>query len=185
MPDSQSGDEDDINEHESSGDSDHTSLTEEEESMSNPISTSFIIAFVLLLNCICILYTGIESTDKPVYRESDITITQCILLILSFCTRQNLTYEAMTDLLSLLRSLCPFPNLIPNSLYEFWKTITENGMPSHTKTHFVCNNCFDNLLNDECQECPTCKNKISATSRLSYTTISIKSQLESMFKRKM
>ena len=129
-----------------------------------------------------ILLFNLTENDKPIYRDSDITLTQCLLLILAFSTRHKLTYEAMQDLLSLLQALSPYPNLIPNTLHMFWKDITEKGLSSRPRQHFVCTTCWGNLPSDKCQRCKTCNNII--TKKQSYSTMSIKLQLESMFKRK-
>ena len=150
------------------------------------------MTLIMTLKVVCtytmLLYilfnTGPQFTDKQLYSGSDISLTQCLLLILAFCTRHHLTYVAMADLLSLLCSICPFPNHVPKSLHSFWKDVVEQGMSSDTGVHYVCETCHDNIPNkrdgESWQDCPTCKSKID--SPLSYTMLNIDSQLESMFR---
>ena len=64
--------------------------------------------------------------------------------------------------------------------YTFWKLIGKSGMYTQPQVHFVCSSCYDNLPNDSCQHCPTCHNPVSRC--LSFTTLSIESQLAPMFK---
>ena len=126
------------------------------------------------------LCSGDQQEDEPIYAGSSVTLLQCLILLLTFATRHALTNEAISDLLSLLRLLCPFPSLNPNSLWLFRRLISTSYKPEY---HYVCQHCLDNLPGASSPFYPTCHKTVPASPKY-FTTLCIRSQLASMFKRK-
>ena len=103
-------------------------------------------------------------------------VLQFLTLFLSFSVRHKLSNEAISDLLSFIRLLCPFPNGIPST--NFWSQVTATA---ELNRHYVCRNCQDNLTEDE-DKCPSCSTDIpSLLERKYFTTLSLESQLKSLY----
>lgn len=56
---------------------------------------------------------------KPLYQNSDSTVCGAYCSIMLFASRHKLSLSAISDLLALLRLLCPDPIHLPWSLYKF------------------------------------------------------------------
>ena len=84
--------------------------------------------------------------------------------------RHCLSQEAISDLLSLIQILLPYPNSIPTSFWCFPKYIKESCIVTH-KSHFYCTTCYDNVADTSISICPTCQRNCS---RLQYYPLQIK-----------
>ena len=58
---------------------------------------------------------------KKIYDGASISIMSLNCLIMNFSTKHNLTYNAIDDLLDLLKLICPKPNEIPPTIYKLKK----------------------------------------------------------------
>ena len=75
------------------------------------------------------------------YDGSPIEVQESIVLVLTYAVRHKLSYEAITDLLSLLNLYCPQPNYISKSFWLFQKFFKNVSAPNEHHYH-----------------CPLCKN---------------------------
>ena len=91
-----------------------------------------------------------ECFGAPFYPGSEITVAQCIVLILSHSLRHSLTACAMEDYLTLLSAILPANNLLPQSLHLFRKMF--RNLSDSVNIHFFCKK--------QCPECyEECKEK--------------------------
>lgn len=125
-----------------------------------------------------------ENVGAPLYTGSEITIAQCILLILSFSLRHTLTASAVEDLLKLLNVFLPSGNILPQSLYLFRKLFHD---PSESlNVHIFCHNCRacipkNNMHCPECNEISDPKRNI--TEGRYYISLSIEDQLRNILQK--
>ena len=82
---------------------------------------------------------------KKIYSESDISLCSANCAIMKFATSNNLTYSAINDLLTLLKFLCPKPNIIPSTIYKLKKFFNDHTIPYTSETY--CTKCHQK----ECQ----------------------------------
>ena len=114
--------------------------------------------------------------DEYLYSGSNISSKDGFVMILLFVLRHNLTYEAIADLLQLLRQILPFPNSVPTSIWKFKKNINiyRTSSPIY---HYYCSNCYENLMSSSIN-CPVCTDTVSSPGY--FITLPIKSQLKSL-----
>ena len=125
------------------------------------------------------LFIDIDST--PLYSGSYFTIDVTLVMILMFSLRHSLSYEAISDLLRLIKTLCPNPNGIPRSFWCFRKRI-KTSCTIMPKSCSYCSQCFDNISDPSVLMCPTCN---SENKPQSFTILPIDNQISSLFKSKM
>lgn len=129
-------------------------------------------------------YSEFENVGAPLYTGSEITIAQCILLILSFSLRHSLTASAVEDLLKLLNVFLPSGNILPKSLHLLRKLFHD---PSESlNVHIFCNNCRtyvpkNNVHCPECNEINDPKRNITEGSY--YISLSIEDQLRNILQK--
>ncbi len=84
------------------------------------------------------------TTDEPqrLYEGASLTTSTSSLLISKYKLRLNLTGEALSDLLRLLKLHCPSPNTVPASPYLF-KRFRELKYP--VTYHYFCNTCLSSI----------------------------------------
>ena len=82
---------------------------------------------------------------KKIYSESDISLCAANCAIMKFATSNHLTYSAINDLLTLLKFLCPKPNIIPSTIYKLKKFFNDHTIPYTSQTY--CTKCHQK----ECQ----------------------------------
>ena len=76
---------------------------------------------------------------SPLYPGAEITKCGALCAIMQFCTANKLSYTAIGELLKLLTILCPFPNLLPGSLYKFKKFFQQfNPIHDHRQICLKC-----------------------------------------------
>ena len=88
-------------------------------------------------------FIDIDST--PLYSGSSFTTDVTLVMILMFSLRHSLSYEAISDLLRLIKTLCPNPNGIPKSFWCFRKHI-KTSCTIMPKSCAYCSHCFDTYL---------------------------------------
>ena len=105
---------------------------------------------------------------------------KCLVMILLFALRHNLTYEAISDLLNLLNLITPTPNKIPKSLWLFRQLVEKRC--TKAQQHLYCSVCQDNISNCTLSLCPTCGTNLVTSPPGNFSTLSIENQLQSLFK---
>jgi hypothetical protein len=127
-----------------------------------------------------------NNTEK-VHPSLECTKAECMLMILAFYLRFNLSWVALESLLLLFNTVLGSVAL-PNSKYLFKKIFPSDVKPSF---HFYCNNKNCNLLvekTDNNRHCENCKEKISfdtSRSKNFFITLPIKAQVKSLLKSNM
>jgi len=85
-------------------------------------------------------------------------------VIMKYAIKHNLTMDALTDLLQLVKLHCPSPNNIPSTLFLFKKHFQELQYP--VIYHDYCNSCLmeisDNSEVCSNQECCTVNKSVSS-----------------------
>lgn len=66
---------------------------------------------------------------------------------MQFCLAHKLSYAAISELLKLLQLLCPSPNRLPTTVYQFKKYFNQFQMP-HVYSN-ICSSCQANV--EECR----------------------------------
>ena len=84
-----------------------------------------------------------SSSQTVLFQNCPLSMTSSLLLIKKFRMRHNLTQEALSDLLKLMRLHFPTPNLLPRWLYLFNKQLPLLRDPLEF-THF-CSRCLQEI----------------------------------------
>ena len=109
------------------------------------------------------LFSGSESEDvqgssdehKPLYRNAPLTVSESLLLVITFAIRYTLSGSALNDLLILISLHCINPNLCRKSLHQFQHFFRSIKNP--LVYHRYCSYCF--LLVDD-RATKTCPNPL-------------------------
>ena len=115
--------------------------------------------------------------DSTLYFGSSFTFDMAVVMLLMFSMRHCLSFEAISDLLHLIRLLLPNPTTIPTTLWSFRKYIKQSCMVTN-KSHFFCTNCYDNLPTGNRTMWPTCK---VTNQPQSFTILPVEEQISSLF----
>ena len=119
------------------------------------------------------------------YPGCPLTLTSSSLLLMKFKMKHNLTQQAMSDLLKLIRIHCPISNSLPKSLYVFNKKFSELKCP--LQFHYYCSGCLQEVRNDE-HQCPnlSCNESLKEDGAMSsFISIPLEPQLKSILERKL
>ncbi len=116
--------------------------------------------------------------------SSATNIPQSSVLIMQYSFKHNLTQEAVTDLLKLLKTCSPDAcDSIPPSLYHFKKQFS--AFESPPILHYFCNEYYQKLSGCDCSLCNGCGTDLSTSRALSsFIEISLASQLVKLLERK-
>lgn len=95
-----------------------------------------------------------NSLGEPLYQNSNITLGQCLLLLVSFVLANKLTSSAIINLLKLLALILPVGNLLPDTKYLFDKYFC--NFREGTKFHLYCPDCQKWLGLDDAVQCDVC-----------------------------
>ena len=127
--------------------------------------------------------TDQKSGDIPLYPGASITVNITMVLILAFAVRHKLTNEAISDLLYLINKICPQPNNVCKTLYNFRKYFSYLLTP--VNFCYYCINCFGLVNSLADNVCLTCGKTFTTIKELSYFLhFSISDQIKSLFARK-
>ncbi|XP_062858563.1 uncharacterized protein LOC134320859 [Trichomycterus rosablanca] len=125
-----------------------------------------------------------EFMGAPLYPGSDITLAQCVVLILAYSLRHNLSARAVEDNLKLLSLLLPANNILPHSLHIF-KTLFKNPADSIT-IHYFCEGC-GMCLPKQNTHCMACGDKSDNDKNLRegnfFISVSLDSQIRDILQR--
>ena len=127
--------------------------------------------------------TDQKSGDIPLYPGASITVNITMVLILAFAVRHKLTHEAILDLLYLINKICPQPNNVCKTLYNFRKYFSYLLTP--VNFCYYCINCFGLVNSLADNVCLTCGKTFTTIKELSYFLhFSVSDQIKSLFARK-
>jgi len=152
--DDQEADEDDDQEADEDGDQeadedDHQEADEEEDSSHDSGKDT------------CINESDLNR--KPLYNGTDLTTITSVCLIMQFALSNNLTNDAIENLLELLNLFLPFPNHLPKSYYKLKKFFDQFSVP-YSKSE-VCTAC--NNFKEDCN----CQPPLQATGHLLHISL--------------
>lgn len=114
--------------------------------------------------------------NRPLYTDSPISVGESMLLILMILLRHNVTYECLSDIISVINMHCPQRNLQKITLNKF-KNFFSLDSAALIK-HYYCSKCLKmfNNIDDVCEDCVN-------SVRSYFVQLPFIAQLEEMFKR--
>ena len=122
--------------------------------------------------------------ESPLYPGAPVTMYAALLLILAFVLNHNLTNEALADLLSLLNCLLLQPNLVPPSVYKFYKHLRITK--AEVIRHYYCSTCEAPLDQSSGMNCsnPFCQRTFPRKQNIPYfLELPLEQQIQTLFKR--
>ncbi|XP_041939023.1 uncharacterized protein LOC121700235 [Alosa sapidissima] len=121
--------------------------------------------------------------DSPLHPGSEVTLAQCIVLILAFALRHSLPSKAIEDLLKLLNVILPPINILPHSLHIFKKCIQDPS--DDIRVHLFCKCCGANLAKETslCEHCGDDTNKDNVKEGDFFISLSIENQIRDILQR--
>lgn len=136
------------------------------------------------------LTTTIEepyNQQELLYMEASITTAASSVLMMKYVMKHKLSWEALADLLQIVKLHCPSPNNVPSTLFHFKKHFKDLQYP--VQHHYFCSTCLSEVSENAkvCgnQEC-SCSSKESTGSSLSsFIEVPIDLQLKSILERKL
>ncbi|XP_041916006.1 uncharacterized protein LOC121680620 isoform X3 [Alosa sapidissima] len=113
-----------------------------------------------------------DTTDKPLYDNASITVSECLLIIMAY----------VSDLLKMLKLLCPdsLNTNCLNSIQKFKDFFFSRSASSPIVLHKYCSNCFGSLESAQL-ECLSCGATMSEEKSSSFIEIPIEAQIRSLF----
>ena len=91
--------------------------------------------------------------DSLIYDSAQITLGASILLMMTFVMKHNLSADAFSDFIDIIRIHCKEQNLVPSSVHTIKKWFL--SLKSSPSKHYYCPNCLVSLSEDSHQ----CSNK--------------------------
>ena len=88
-----------------------------------------------------------QQSAAPLFEGSNLTCASSSILIMKYAMKHNITKDALSDLLDLLRLHCPKPNSCPSTLYYLKKQFKHLDYP--VKFHYFCNECFHEVIDPQ------------------------------------
>lgn len=130
----------------------------------------------------------IDILQKPLFESCPLTPSASNILLMKFKMRHNLTNEALSDLLKLIKLHCPTPNLCCQSMYFFKKQLSmmhNLKQPAAVCFHSLCNACYA-AVESVHTKCPnrTCSIDLSDRSKSSFIELPLEAQLVSILESK-
>lgn len=102
-------------------------------------------------------YSSLPPKSKPLYENSDISLHDSLVTILSFITSAHLSGQDFTKFLDLLHLLLPKPNYLPKTRHSFFKVFKNDAV--ELKIVYYCNICWGKResIDDKCTVCKDSK----------------------------
>lgn len=121
--------------------------------------------------------------SQPLFADCPLTVATSGVLSMQFKLRHNLTEQALSDLLQLLKLHCPSPNQCVPSAYVFNKQFECLKYP--IKFHYYCSRCLQEVeySSSVCPNLPCSQNLCSLRSKSSFIEIPVEQQLKSLLSR--
>ena len=79
------------------------------------------------------------------YKEASITTAASNVLLMKYAMKHKFSWEAITDLLQIVKLHCPSPNNVPSSLFYFKKHFKDLQYP--IKHLYFCSTCLSEVSN--------------------------------------
>ena len=127
----------------------------------------------------------VSDDERRVFEDCPLTESSSNLLILNYSIRHNLTLQATSDLLDLLRLHCPVSNTIPSSLHRFYNQLPKLNYP--TTLHYFCSSCLQLVPSKQIFTCPniSCGKLLSEFRALSsFIELPLEEQIVNLMERK-
>lgn len=125
-----------------------------------------------------------DGSDSPLYEGARLTVSESLLLTMTFAVTYNLTGEALSSLLLLLNLHCLHPNKCLTSLYKFRKYF--ENLKNPLKFHRFCSYCFLSVADEKAKHCsnPLCLKDLSTQGSVSYfLEIPLLVQVQNLFSK--
>jgi len=122
--------------------------------------------------------------ESPLYSGAPVTMYAALLLILAFVLNHNLTNEALADLLSLLNIVLVQPNLVPPSVYKFYKHLRITK--ANSIRHYYCSSCEKPLDQSSGMKCSnsSCQHIFPREQNIPYfLELPLDQQIQALFQR--
>lgn len=120
--------------------------------------------------------------NVPLYEGSSLTIPSSSTLLMKYKMRHNLTKEALSDLLQLIRLHLPSPNQYPSSLYIFQKQFLD--LPYPFVFHSFCAKCLGTVTSERVCVNQHCSNGVLDDNSISsFIELPVDLQLQIILKR--
>ena len=85
---------------------------------------------------------------EPLYKEASITEAASNVLMMKYAMKHKLSWEAVADLLQIVKLHCPSPNNVPSTLFHFKKYFKDMQCP--VQHHYFCSTCLSEIsVNDK------------------------------------
>ncbi|XP_074361841.1 uncharacterized protein LOC141702039 [Apium graveolens] len=99
----------------------------------------------------------VVDADQPLFEGSECTKLEPVLILHNWKARFGVSDKAFIDLLELVGSFLPKEHVLPGSMYEAKKTITDLGL-EYVKIHACPNDCvlYRGPAAESLSECPKC-----------------------------
>ena len=88
-------------------------------------------------------YSNLHDQQELLYKEASITTAASSVLMMKYAMKHKLSWEALADLLQIVKLHCPFPNNVPSTLFHFKKHFKDLQYP--TQHHYFCSTCLSEV----------------------------------------
>ena len=117
------------------------------------------------------------------YKDASITKAASSVLMMKYAMKHKLSWEALADLLQIVKLHCPSPNNVPSTLFHFKKHFKDMQYP--LQHHYFCSTCLCEVSENAkfCgnQECSFSSKELSSLS--SFIEVPIDLQMKSILER--
>ena len=130
--------------------------------------------------------SSIDETDDDelLYSNAAMTVSETMILLMTYAIRHSLTYTAFSDLLEIISFICPQPNKCKSSVKQIWKYF--GNLDAEKIVHYYCNFCTQYLCADnppiETEVCSGC-GKIVGKNIPYFLQIPFQQQIQILFKK--
>ena len=138
----------------------------------------------LAIECINTPSYSLDDQQQLLYKEASLSTAASNVLMMKYAVKHKLSWEALADLLQLVKLHCPFPNNVPSTLFHFKKHFKDLEYP--TKHHYFCSAC----LSEASENAKVCSNREcscnlnESASLSSFIEVPVDLQLKSILERK-
>lgn len=98
--------------------------------------------------------------SSKIHPNLNITQSEAMMMVMMFYLKHNLTWVALTDLLSLINNIFG-SNVLPQSKYLFKKSFPTNMKPQY---NYFCQSCSMSVENLDIENCLNCRSKLNLDS---------------------
>ncbi|XP_036140791.1 uncharacterized protein LOC118644940 [Monomorium pharaonis] len=100
---------------------------------------------------------NIQMIDNLLYKNSEITVSQSVLIIMNLYIHNKLTKAALTAILKALQLVLPKPNNMPKTQFHLFQFVRNLTTTCTIIKHYYCRQClFYNGSDSSMTVCPSC-----------------------------